>query len=176
MGGDSEQAIDFGARHADMYMLWGEPLAGTAERIESVRQAITKYDRPLEFSLSLRIFLGETDDAAWEAAHAAEQVIVESAGTGLIPHSSRTDASVGRARQLASAEEELHDDGFWTRLVTLLGGFANSAALVGTPDRVLESLARYRDLGVDAFLLTTGPCCIWDPDIEEFARRVKHEL
>lgn len=27
MGGDSDEAVDFGARHADMYMLWGEPLA-----------------------------------------------------------------------------------------------------------------------------------------------------
>lgn len=58
----------------------------------------------------------------------------------------------------------------------LLGGFANSAALVGTPDRVMESLARYRDLGVDAFLLTTGPFGIWDASIEEFAQRVKREL
>lgn len=66
MGGDSDSAVDFGARHADMYMLWGEPLAGTKERIANVNAAAVKYKRSPEFSLSLRLFLGATDDEAWE--------------------------------------------------------------------------------------------------------------
>ena len=36
MGGESDDAVDFGARHADLYMLWGEPFAGTKERIDRV--------------------------------------------------------------------------------------------------------------------------------------------
>ncbi len=176
MGGDSDEAVDFGARHADMYMLWGEPLAGTQERIKRVTAAAVKYDRAPEFSLSLRLFLGETDDKAWEAAHQAETTIVAAQGTNTYMRSSTTDKSVGRERQLAIAEEELHDDCFWTRLVSLLGGFANSAALVGTPDRVMKSLAQYRDLGVDAFLFTTGAQGLWDPELEGFMQRVKREL
>ena len=31
-GGASEAALDVGARYADVYMLWGEPLALIAER------------------------------------------------------------------------------------------------------------------------------------------------
>jgi alkanesulfonate monooxygenase len=38
MGGESDDAVDFGARHADLYMLWGEPLAGTRERVDRVRR------------------------------------------------------------------------------------------------------------------------------------------
>jgi alkanesulfonate monooxygenase len=177
MGGDSPDAIDFGARHADMYMLWGEPLAGTKERIDAVRAALERYDRSLQFSLSLRLILGDTDEEAWAEARRIEQYITEQQGSPFIARSSASDTSTGRQRQLAVAEaDELHDDCFWTRLVTLLGGFANSAALVGTPDRVLETLARYRDLGVGAFLVTTGPFGIWDPRLEEFLRRVKEEL
>ena len=37
-GGSSEAAYRVGAKHADVFALWGEPLAETAEQIASVRQ------------------------------------------------------------------------------------------------------------------------------------------
>ena len=77
---------------------------------------------------------------------------------------------------MATTQQDVHDDCFWTGLVKLLGGFANSAALVGTPDRVFESLRAYRDLGVSAFLLTTGDEGFWEPSLEDFAVSVKREL
>ncbi|MGK3203173.1 LLM class flavin-dependent oxidoreductase [Amycolatopsis sp. MEPSY49] len=174
MGGESDDAVDFGARHADLYMLWGEPFAGTKERIERVTAAAAGYGRKLRFSLSLRLFLGDTDDDAWAQARAVERQIAESSGTFL--RSSSTDASVGRQRALALTDEELHDDCFWTGLTKLLGGFANSQALVGTEERILNTLGAYRDLGVGAFLVTTGAEAAWDPALEGFLTRVKKEL
>lgn len=176
MGGESDAAVDFGAGYADMYMLWGEPLAGTAERLERVRAAAEGYQRTVEFSLSLRLFVGDTDDEAWATARAVERTIAESQGTNRFLRSSATDTSVGRERQLALTAEELHDDCFWTGLTKLLGGFANSAALVGTEERILESLGKYRELGISAFLLTTGAEAAWDPSLEDLARRIKKEL
>lgn len=176
MGGESDAAVDFGARHADLYMLWGEPVAGTKERIERVKAAAQGYGRSIEFSLSLRLFVGDTDDEAWEAARAVERTILEAQGSNKFLRSSSTDKSVGRERQLALTDEELHDDCFWTGLVKLLGGFANSAALVGTEDRILEALSKYVDLGVSTFLLTTGAEASWDPSLEDLALRIKKEL
>ncbi|WP_020659131.1 LLM class flavin-dependent oxidoreductase [Amycolatopsis benzoatilytica] len=174
MGGESDDAVDFGARHADLYMLWGEPFAGTKERIDRVRAAAEGYRRKMRFSLSLRLFLGDTDDDAWARARAAERQIAEAAGKFL--RSSSSDTSVGRQRALALTDEELHDDCFWTGLTKLLGGFANSQALVGTEERLLNALGTYRDLGVDAFLVTTGAEAAWDPALEGFLARVKKEL
>ncbi len=176
MGGESDEAIEFGAHHADMYMLWGEPLSGTKERIERVRTAAVKHGRVPRFSLSLRLFLGRTDEEAWDQAHRVEQAIMDAAGSGRFLRSSATDKSVGRERQLATAAKEVHDECFWTGLVKLLGGFANSAALVGTPERVMDSLRNYKALGLDAFLLTTGLEGFWEPSLEDFAVRVKNEL
>ena len=177
MGGESDEAIAFGAKHADTYMLWGEPVAGTAERIERVRRAAEAHGRAPAFSLSLRLFVADTDEAAWAEARRVEQVIVEAQGSSRFLRSSATDQSVGRDRQLKTTQQDTHDDGvFWTGLVKLLGGFANSAALVGTPDRVFAALRRYRDLGVSAFLLTTGEEGFWEPSLESFALRVKQEL
>ena len=38
-GGSSAAAYEVGGKHADTFMLWGEPLAETSEQIESVRAA-----------------------------------------------------------------------------------------------------------------------------------------
>jgi alkanesulfonate monooxygenase len=176
MGGDSTDAVDFGARHADLYMLWGEPFAGTKERIDRVTAAAEGYGRPMRFSLSLRLFVGETEDAAWAQARAVERTIAEAAGTNTFLRSSTTDTSVGRERALALTADELHDDCFWTGLTKLLGGFANSQALVGTEERILDTLGRYHNLGIDTFLVTTGAEAAWDPALEGFLMRVKKEL
>lgn len=176
MGGDSDAAVEFGAHHADLYMLLGEPISGTRERIEKVTEAARKYQRVPEFSLSLRLFIGDTDEAAWNMANQAKQTIVDAQGTNRFLHSTATDKSVGRERQLAHAEQELHDDCFWTGLVKLLGGFANTAALVGTSDQVMQSLQKYRNLGVSSFLITTGVDGFWDSSLEPFLVRMKKEL
>ncbi|WP_020500312.1 LLM class flavin-dependent oxidoreductase [Sciscionella marina] len=174
MGGESDNAVDFGARHADLYMLWGEPFAGTKERIERVVAASERYERQMRFSLSLRLFVGDSDDDAWAQARAVEHQIAAASGQFL--RSSSTDTSVGRQRALALTEEELHDDCFWTGLTKLLGGFANSQALVGTEERILNTLGTYRDLGIDTFLVTTGAEAAWDPTLEDFLARAKKEL
>ncbi|MBB5159844.1 LLM class flavin-dependent oxidoreductase [Saccharopolyspora phatthalungensis] len=176
MGGESADAVDFGARHADLYMLWGEPFAGTKERIDRVTAAAEGYGRDMRFSLSLRLFVGDTDDDAWAQARAVEQQIAEAAGTNKFLRSSSTDTSIGRERALALTAEELHDDCFWTGLTKLLGGFANSQALVGTEERILNTLGTYRDLGIGAFLVTTGAEAGWDPALEGFLARAKKEL
>jgi alkanesulfonate monooxygenase len=176
MGGESDAAVDFGARHADLYMLWGEPFAGTEERIQRVRRAAEGYDREIGFSLSLRLFLGDTEDEAWAKARAVERQIAEAQGTHAFLRSSATDNSVGRQRALALTGDELHDTCFWTGLTTLLGGFANSQALVGTEEQVLDTLATYHGLGVGTFLVTTGAEAAWDPALEDFLLRVKKEL
>lgn len=176
MGGESDNAVDFGARSADLYMLWGEPLAGTKERINRVRAASGRYGRDIAFSLSLRLFVGDTEDDAWARARSVEAEILRAQGSHKFLRSSATDKSVGRERQLALTEQELHDGCFWTGLTRLLGGFANSAALVGTRQQVLDALGAYRDLGIGTFLVTTGAEAGWDPALDDFLVEAKKEL
>ena len=70
-GGSSEAAYRVGGKHADVYALWGEPLAETAEQIASVRAAAAAAGRtrPPRISVSFRPILGPTEELAWERAH-----------------------------------------------------------------------------------------------------------
>ncbi|AKU15983.1 LLM class flavin-dependent oxidoreductase [Luteipulveratus mongoliensis] len=68
-GGSSAAAYDVGAREADVFALWGEPLAGTAEQIETIRRIATEAGRPLPtIQVAFRPILAATDELAWEKA------------------------------------------------------------------------------------------------------------
>src|SRR5437763_9966843 len=70
-GGSSADAYRVGGKHADVYALWGEPLAETAEQIASVKAAAASHGRDpgnIGISVSFRPILGRTDAEAWERA------------------------------------------------------------------------------------------------------------
>ena len=69
-GGSSEAAYRVGGKHADTFMLWGEPLAETAEQIASVKAAAEAAGRPApRISVSFRPIIAPTEELAWERAH-----------------------------------------------------------------------------------------------------------
>src|SRR5205085_2574909 len=105
-GGASDAAVEVGARHADVYMLWGEPLADIRQRIARVRALAAGYGRSPRFSLSVRPILGPTGAAAWERAHQIlERTLALRAGA-LAP----TPQAVGSQRLLdAATRGEVHD-------------------------------------------------------------------
>ena len=67
-GGASEAAMEVGARHADVYALWGEPIAAIREQVADIRARAARYGREIRFSLSVRPILGDTEGEAWERA------------------------------------------------------------------------------------------------------------
>ncbi len=155
-GGASGPALEAGAKNADTYMLWGEPLAGIAERIARIREVAAKYGRSPRFSISLRPILGETEDAAWARAQQIGDRTEERvkgrdfAGPGV----RRNNTSVGAARLRAfAAEGDVLDERLWMRVARLTGTGGNSTALVGTAEQVAEALVRYIQLGISTVLI-----------------------
>jgi alkanesulfonate monooxygenase len=167
-GGASDAAVDVGAEHADVYMLWGEPVAQIAERIAQVRAAAARHGRTIRFSLSVRPIVAGTEQAAWQRAEdirsatAARVAQAETAQVqGIQVHSRservfgfRESSSVGSERlQRQGAERDVHDERLWYGITRLTGPGGNSTALVGTPRQVVDALMAYRRAGVDAVLI-----------------------
>jgi alkanesulfonate monooxygenase len=159
-GGSSPAAYRVGGRHADVFALWGEPLAETAEQIASVRAAAEAAGRaePPRISVSFRPILGATDELAWERAHRILDRITASKGghasfTGARMHQ-RTPGNVGSQRLLAAAAKgERHDRALWTPTAAASGAAGNSTALVGSPETVAAALLDYVDIGVSTLLI-----------------------
>jgi alkanesulfonate monooxygenase len=161
-GGSSEVAYQVGGKHADVYALWGEPLAETAAQIAAVRAEAARYGRSPRFSVSFRPILGPTEELAWERAHrildAVQANVRVSAGQFAPSHirysPDRTPQNAGSQRLLAAAAAaERHDRALWTPLAAATGAAGNSTALVGTPETVAQAMLDYVDIGVSTLLI-----------------------
>lgn len=159
-GGSSAAAYRVGGKHADVFALWGEPLAETGEQIAAVHaaaRAAGRTDLP-GISVSFRPILGATEEQAWERAYRILDRIHASKGghgsfTGTRMHSERP-SNVGSRRLLAAAEKgERHDRALWTATAAASGAAGNSTALVGTPETVAAALLDYVDIGVTTLLI-----------------------
>jgi alkanesulfonate monooxygenase len=160
-GGSSDAAYRVGGKHADVYALWGEPLAETAEQIAAVRAAAAAAGRaePPRISVSFRPILGPTEELAWERAHAILQTTrsnLESfRGQWRWPVLGGAEPQNRGSQRLlaAAAKGELHDRALWTPLAAATGAAGNSTALVGTPETVAQALLDYVDIGVTTLLI-----------------------
>jgi len=151
-GGASAAAIPVAAKHADVYMLWGEPLAAVKARIDEVKAL--SGGRVPEFSVSLRPIIAPTEEAAWEKAHDyLERIVAHKGGQRVASESSRGQAA-GSQRLLDFAKDnEVYDKRLWMPIAAATGAGGNTTALVGTPEQVAESILDYYDLGVSSILI-----------------------
>ncbi|MEH2397268.1 LLM class flavin-dependent oxidoreductase [Nostoc sp.] len=159
-GGASGAAVPVGAKHSDVYAMWGEPIVAVKERIREVK-AVTPPERSPRFSVSLRPILGDTEEKAWERAHSILSRVkeVRAAKTEnqlpITPYFNLArPQAVGSNRLLQFAQEsEIFDKRLWTPIAAVTGAYGNTTALVGTPEQVAESLMDYYDAGVTTLLI-----------------------
>ncbi|MEU2448969.1 LLM class flavin-dependent oxidoreductase [Streptomyces sp. NPDC012765] len=157
-GGSSPAAYAAGGAEADIYCLWGEPLAKTAEQIEAVKaaaRAAGRTDVP-RIQVAFRPIIAPTEELAWEKAHRTVGAIKQRRQAGLVRQHRNgipevgAPQNTGSQRLLAIAEAgERYDRALWTPTAAATGGAGNSNALVGTPETVARALLDYYDLGVD---------------------------
>jgi len=149
-GGASETAHLIGAKHCDVYMLWGEPLAAIKERIAQVRAVAARVGREPRISVSLRPVIAPTEAAAWDKARGILAKVVAKQGDRTLP----LPEAVGARRLVDFARQaDIYDKRLWTPIAAVVGGAGNTTALVGTPEQVAESLLDYYDLGVTTLLI-----------------------
>ncbi len=147
-GGSSDAALAVGARQADVWATWGEPVAAVKEQIDIVRGEAAKHGRSIRISVSVRPIMASTEEAAWERAYS---LLARAQNSALMP---RAGQSVGSQRLLKfAAEGDVLDKRLFTAIARATGATGSSTALVGTPDQVAESLLDYYDVGADILLI-----------------------
>ena len=157
-GGASPAAERVAAAEADVQLMWGEPVAMAAERIERLTRLSASYDRarPLEFGLRITVVVRETAEEAWRAAEAKLRDW-EGKLDRRVERNYTGRGSVGqqRLRELMASGEVL-DRCLWTAPANV-GTGAASTWLVGSPDQIVASLEDYVALGVSHFILSDTP-------------------
>jgi alkanesulfonate monooxygenase len=149
-GGISDAAIPVGARHCSMYALFGEPRFEIAALMKRIAGVAAEYQRSLEFNVSFRPIVADTEEAAWNKA----RKILARVEQASAQFSSRVPEAE-TARRLVNLIDggEIQDERLWVPIAAASGGSGNSTALVGTPNQVAEAIVRYYDLGVRGVLI-----------------------
>jgi alkanesulfonate monooxygenase len=160
-GGASPAGEAVAAKHADVYLAWGEPVDAVAERIARVRRLAAEHGRSPRFGLRLHVISRDTDDEAWEEAAR----LLDAMGDDAIERSQERFArmdSVGQARMAAlhgGRRKDVRDlevaPNLWSGIGLVREGCAT--ALVGDHDTVAQRLAEYHRAGFDEFILSGYP-------------------
>jgi len=148
-GGVSDAAIEVGARHCDVYALFGEPRAAIADSIARVRAAAARHGRSPRFNVSFRPIIAATESAAWSKAREILAGVLQATGG----RHRQPEAETARRLVRLAARGEVHDERLWTPIAAASDGSGNTTALVGTPDQVADAIAKYYEVGVGGVLL-----------------------
>jgi alkanesulfonate monooxygenase len=173
-GGLSDNAKEVAAQAADVFLMWPDTIDGVAETIADMRERAARHGRTLRFGYRAHVIVRDTEQEARVAARRLLSKLEGDAGE-VIRSRSLDTTSRGNARQ-AELREQAGDEGFveanlWTGIGRARSGAG--AAIVGDPDQVLAKLRAYRELGLEAFILSGYPH-IAEADL--FARHVLPEL
>ncbi|MFE6936962.1 LLM class flavin-dependent oxidoreductase [Streptomyces sp. NPDC057699] len=157
-GGSSPAAGTVAARHADVYLTWGEPPAQVAEKIAWIRELAAREGRTPRFGIRLHVIARDTSAQAWAEADRLlagfDPATVRSVQEGL----ARSESD-GQKRMLALHGGgrdglEIHPN-LWAGIGLVRGGAGT--ALVGSHEEVADRIEEYHRLGIDEFILSGYP-------------------
>lgn len=157
-GGSSPAGIEVAAEHCDVYLTWGEPPAGVAEKIATARAAAEKRGKTFSYGIRLHVIVRETEAVAWEAA---ENLIsrLDDATIAKAQATLKRQDSVGQSRMMAlhggDRAKLLVSPNLWAGVGLVRGGAGT--ALVGSATQVADRMKEYIDLGIDRFILSGYP-------------------
>ncbi|RPA57314.1 LLM class flavin-dependent oxidoreductase [Gordonia oryzae] len=157
-GGSSAAGIAVAARHADVYLTWGEPPEAVAEKVARVRSAAAEQGRELTYGIRLHTIARATSEEAWaEADRLLENISAEDIAR--IQSGLKRSASEGQQRMLALNKGskdglEIYPN-LWAGIGLVRGGAGT--AMVGSYTEIADLIEAYRDVGIDEFVLSGYP-------------------
>jgi len=173
-GGYSPAGVDLCAEHCDVYLMWPE----TEEKLQGLMNTMTlkasDYGRTVQFGLRVHVIVRETEKEARDYANNLLSKLDLDHGLN-IKNRAQDSNSLGVARQSQMRNEADNEHYVEPQLWTGIG-LARSgcgAALVGTPDQILNKLKRYMQMGIRSFILSGYPHQL---ECELFAQHVLPQL
>jgi len=157
-GGSSPAGIEVAARHADVYLTWGEPLEQVEEKIRKVKERYAAAGRTARFGIRLHVIVRETEKEAWAAADDLIRYL--------------DDKTIAKAQQIYARMDshgqrrmtELHNGdrsklvvapNLWAGIGLVRGGAGT--ALVGSPEQIAQRIKEYAEIGIETFILSGYP-------------------
>ncbi|HTW15683.1 MAG TPA: LLM class flavin-dependent oxidoreductase [Nocardioides sp.] len=157
-GGSSPAALDVAARHADVYLTWGEPPAAVEEKIGRVRERAAAEGRTLTYGIRLHTIARDTSEAAWaEADRLLANISAEDIAR--VQEGLKRSESEGQRRMLelnrgSKDGLEIHPN-LWAGVGLVRGGAGT--AMVGSYTEIADLIEQYAAVGIEEFVLSGYP-------------------
>jgi alkanesulfonate monooxygenase len=156
--GSSPAALDVAARHADVYLTWGEPPEQVAEKLDRVREAAAAHGRTPRFGIRLHTVSRDDSASAWAAADALLEGISDEEIAAVHARMATTE-SEGQQRMSAlhgGSRDKLEvSPNLWAGVGLARGGAGT--ALVGSHEEVADRIEEYQAIGIDEFIFSGYP-------------------
>ncbi len=157
-GGYSPAAVDLCGEHCDVYLMWPEKKDELAGRMKAVHERAAIHGRTLDYGLRVHMIVRETEAEAREHAREIVSKLDDEQGRA-IRERALDSTSLGVAHQ-AKNRENADDEGYvephlWTGVGRARSGCG--AALVGTPEQILEEIDAYKKMGIRSFIFSGYP-------------------
>ena len=168
IGGTSPAAKEVGAKHADIYLFWGDTPQRIAQEIADVKRVAAEHGREdgPDFGMRLQVLVRETEEQAWHDANAIIAGAPELLKSAIQTMWAESQANT-RMKELAQAEGFRIGEHLWSGFTTVRPGAG--VAIVGNPEQVAGTLQEFIDLGCSEFCLSGYP---HDEEAERFGRLV----
>jgi alkanesulfonate monooxygenase len=173
-GGISPGSKEVCAKYCDVFLMWPEPEDSIYATMKDMSHRAAKYGRKIDFGLRVHIIVRETEAEA--KAYAKQLMSKFDAEVGAKLKSRTQDSQSAGVLRQDEFRKNADDDDFiepmmWTGIGRARSGCG--AALVGTPEQIIEKLNRYMDMGIRAFILSGYPLI---EECELFAKYVLPHL
>lgn len=176
-GGMSPQARDTAAQAADVFLMWPDTQQAVADIISDMTARAESYQRKLKFGYRAHVIVRETEAEARDAAATLISRLDDAKGEEIRARSLDSQ-SIGVRRQAElrdnsaqGGDGDFVEDNLWTGVGRARSGCG--AAIVGDPDQVLAKLNMYREMGIEAFILSGYP---HQQECDLFARYVLPQI
>jgi alkanesulfonate monooxygenase len=157
-GGSSPAALDVAARHADVYLSWGEPPELLRPKLQALSATATTHGRRVRLGIRLHVVCRDSAEEAWREA---ERLLdgIPAQTIEQIQARLRLSESEGQRRMMSlhngSASGLEVAPNLWAGVGLARGGAGT--ALVGSHAEVAERIEEYAALGIDEFVLSGYP-------------------
>ena len=155
-GGHSADAQRIAARHADVYLLWGDTMQVVESRLAGMRVQQAAAGRELRCGLRCHVVVRETEAEAWAAAERMISRIDPDVRRAFVAAAGAVDSEGQRRQQeLAASTSLVVEANLWAGVGLARSGVA--VAIVGDPAQVTAKLRAYQHLGISTFILSGYP-------------------
>lgn len=157
-GGIAPGSKEICAKHCDVFLMWPEPEWSIYKTMQEMSTLAEKYGRVIDFGLRVHVIVRETEAEAKAYTKHLMSHFDEATGEKL-KHRTQDSTSAGVLRQdefrAQSDEDDFIEPMLWGGIGRARSGCG--AALVGTPEQIIEKLNRYMSMGIRAFILSGYP-------------------